>query len=699
MRGVIGVILCHVNSYIKKYLVMKKFNLLLALFTVVSLAMMQGCKEDDPKIAPTLTAPTTLTSVQVNGKTDVTFTFTATEGYASSAVIATGGTATVKTPPTGAATEGSVVVEYTADATAGAGTVTLTLTDAAGQTVTQNATLNKTISAPPAVALSAATGTGIPGGTVVVTATVTAANGVKTLAVTGATTTPASPITLSGASPAAQAVTITIPANAVVGSKITAVFVATDAQNLNSSAVSFEITVTDPTIVLSGNLTTQTLDATKKYLIRAQTFVGDGVTLTIPAGTVLFGEKSSKGTLIVTRGGKINANGTAAAPVVMTSNQAVSARDKGDWGGLVIMGKAYSNQPNPAVEGVSPVQNFGAADRANDADNSGVYNYLRVEYAGIELTPNNETNSVTLAGVGSATKVEYVQVSFGGDDGFEWFGGTVNAKYLISLASWDDDFDCDYGWSGNVQFALVVRNPSSADQSQSNAFENDNGPNDNDTGAGTYTTGTFSNVTVYGPIDRIGRSLSANNFHAMDLRRRNATSIFNSVLTGFPVGLRMNQNSVYGQYTSGTPNGVLANNVLVTNAASGSGSATATDFTPGSGVTFTAADLRAYWNLANTVSVFPPNDATQETFYTTLGLRIENYFGRYTAGASAYPSDPDFTVLAAGSIATGASFANAKFDEANRSTFFNETVTYKGAFGATDWTNGWSEFRPITKAY
>ena len=672
-------------------LLMRKINLLLAFCTMVSLAMMQGCKEDDPKIVPTLTAPTTVTSVQIGTKADVTFTFTAAEGYASATATGSGGTATVKTSPTVGATEGSVVVEFTADNTSGAGSVALTITDAAGQTATQNAVVNKTISAPPTVALSATTGSGVPGGSVAVTATITAENGVKNLTITGATTDPASPIALTGASPKTQVVNITIPAGAVVGSKITAVFVAQDQQNLNSSAVSFEVTVTDPTILLTGDLTSQTLDATKKYLIRGQTFVKDGITLVIPAGTVLYGEKATKGTLIVTRGGKLEANGTANAPVVMTSNQEVNARDKGDWGGLVIMGKAYSNQPNPAVEGISPVQNFGAADRANDTDNSGIYKYLRIEYAGIELTPNNETNSMTLAGVGSGTLVDYVQVSFGGDDGYEWFGGTVNAKHLISFGSWDDDFDCDYGWSGNVQFALVVRNHTAADQSQSNAFENDNGPNDNDTGANTYTTGTFSNVTVYGPMERTGRTISLNYFHSMDLRRRNATSIFNSVFTGFPIGLRMNQNSVYAQYTAGSPAGVLANNVLV--------SAAATPFAIGTGVTFTTGDLTTYWTNGGNTTAAIPAEATQQAFYDGLGLRLENFFARYTGGASAYPSDPDFTLSAAGTLGAGATFANAKFDETGRSTFFDETVTFKGAFGTTDWTNSWSEFRPLTKVY
>lgn len=541
----------------------------------------------------------------------------------------------------------------------------------------------------PTVTVDPATISALPGDDVTINVTVDAPNGGKTLVVFQGATQLES-VELAGAASSTQEITFSVPANAVIGSVITLTFQATDNANLPSSLASTEITVNDPIIVLSGDLTTQTLTADRKYLIRGQTFVRNGVTVTIPAGTVLMGEKSTKGTLVVDRGGKLICNGEANKPVVMTSNQAVGARDKGDWGGLVILGKAYTNQANPAIEGISPTVNFGAADRAADNDNSGVYKYLRVEYAGIELTPNNETNSITLGGVGSGTTFEYVQVSFGGDDGFEWFGGTVNGKYLISLSTWDDDFDVDYGYSGNVQYGLVVRNPFYADQSQSNAFETDNGPNDNDTGAGTYTTGTFSNITVYGPLDRVGRALSANNVHAMDMRRRTAVSIFNSVIGGFPNGLRFNQNSAYGQYTSATKNGFLANNVLI--------AGTTGRYVIGTGVSFTAADVQTYWEAANTAVSIPPNDDTQTGAYTTLGLRIDNFFARYSA--TTYPSNPDFTIASGtATIATGASFANAKFAEAGRTTFFDKTVAFRGAFGTSDWTDGWAEFRPIEKAY
>ncbi len=546
----------------------------------------------------------------------------------------------------------------------------------------------------PSVTVNPATVSALPGEVVTIAVSVNAPNGAKSLsALIGSTQVGSA--TFTGQTTATADITYTIPANAVIGSTITIIFQAIDNQDLPSGVVSTTITVNDPIIVLSGNLTSQTLDAAKRYLIRGQVFVKDGITITIPAGTVLFGEKATKGTLVVERGGKINANGTAAAPVVMTSNQQLNARDKGDWGGLVILGKAFSNQPNPAIEGISPAVNFGAADRANDADNSGIYKYLRVEYAGIELTPNNETNSITMGGVGSGTVMEYMQVSFGGDDGFEWFGGSVNGKYLISLSTWDDDFDCDFGWSGNVQFGLVVRNPFAADQSQSNAFEMDNGPNDNDTGAGTYTTGTFSNITVYGPIDRAGRSNSSNNVHAMDLRRRVAASVFNSVVGGFPQGVRMNQNSVYENYaTSGA--GVLSNNILIA-------LNTATRYVVGSGVTFTPANVQTYWEGAGArtnKALTLPIEADQVGFYEDLGLRIENFFARYQT--STYPSNPDFTIIpgdGTDNLSDGASFDNAKFNEAGRTDFFNKEVEYIGAFSTTDWTDGWAEFRPISKVY
>jgi hypothetical protein len=163
-----------------------------------------------------------------------------------------------------------------------------------------------------------------------------------------------------------------------------------------------------------------------------------------------------------------------------------------------MLGRANVNQNRPAIEGIDPVARFGTQNSTtNDTENSGTLQYVRIEFAGIELTPNNETNSLTMGGIGNGTTLSHVQVSYGGDDGFEWFGGTVNAKYLVSYAMWDDDFDVDFGYTGNVQFGTAIRNPSFADQSGSNGFEVDNDATG--TAAMPLTAAVFSNMTVLGP--------------------------------------------------------------------------------------------------------------------------------------------------------------------------------------------------------
>lgn len=433
-------------------------------------------------------------------------------------------------------------------------------------------------------------------------------------------------------------------------------------------------------VELTGDITTRTLTANQTYLIKGQVFVRNGQVLTIEPGTVLLGDKRTRGTLVVDVGGQIIANGTADRPIVMTSNQEAGIRDRGDWGGLVILGRANVNQPSPAIEGITPTIVFGTQNStAFDNESSGTYRYVRVEFAGIELSPNNETNSITMGGVGRGTIMENVMVSFGGDDGFEWFGGTVNGKNLISFALWDDDFDCDYGWNGNVQFGLVVRYPGFADQSQSNGIECDNGPNDND--VQPLTTATFSNLTLLGPIKTGSTVSNANYGHSFDLRRRVAASIFNSVVSGFPLGVRFNQPSVTSNYQAGT--GVLANNVLFA-------TSEANAYRNGTGVT--VADVKALWEAGNQTIIGAYADAA----HTAAGINPDWFFGARLADA--YPSAPNFTV-SSGTILTGASFTNAKFNEANRTTFFNKTVAYRGAFGATNWTAGWAEFNPVNADY
>ena len=178
--------------------------------------------------------------------------------------------------------------------------------------------------------------------------------------------------------------------------------------------------------VINSDVTT---NATWSGVIKLQNkvYVRNGATLTILPGTIVRGDYNTQGTLIVTKGSKLIADGNQLNPIVFTSNNPVGNRTEGDWGGVVILGNAINNQPGGVanIEGLPPSSNtqYGGT---NDNDNSGIIKYVRIEFAGIALEPNKEINGLTFGSVGNQTLVDYVQVSYGGDDSFEWFGGSVN---------------------------------------------------------------------------------------------------------------------------------------------------------------------------------------------------------------------------------------------------------------------------------
>ena len=260
--------------------------------------------------------------------------------------------------------------------------------------------------------------------------------------------------------------------------------------------------------------------------------------LTIEPGTVIFGDKPTKGTLVIQRGGKIIAEGTEAEPIVFTSAQAPGERTPGDWGGVVICGRATNNEgPAVQLEGGYGAWHGGS----NDADNSGIMTYCRVEWAGIPINPNEEVNTITMGSVGRGTKMEYLQASFGLDDQFEWFGGTVDGRYLIAYRGLDDDFDVDLGHSGNVQFGIGIRDSKDADQSGSNGFEVDN--NGSGELRAPYTSTVFSNITIIGPKKLRETSISAEFQHGAQLRRSSKLKIYNSIITGYPMGIFIDGNS------------------------------------------------------------------------------------------------------------------------------------------------------------
>jgi hypothetical protein len=312
----------------------------------------------------------------------------------------------------------------------------------------------------------------------------------------------------------------------------------------------------DATVTLSGTISANTtLDASKVYKLVGFVYVASGVTLTIPAGTVIRGDQVSKGTLVVTRGGKVMAEGTAAKPIVFTSNKAVGDRAPGDWGGVIILGKSLNNIPTGTglIEGglTEPFGNHGGTDAA---DNSGTLKYVRIEFPGIAFTLNNEINGLTLGSVGSGTTIDYVQVSFSGDDSFEWFGGTVNAKHLVSIANVDDVFDFDNGFSGKLQFLVGQRDPKLADQAgQSNGIESDNSEKVWD--SSPRTRPVISNMTIIGP----GTTADIKHENGNLWRRGSKMVLANSLFIGFRYGIDIRDKETGDALTDGTS--LIKNNI------------------------------------------------------------------------------------------------------------------------------------------
>lgn len=294
-----------------------------------------------------------------------------------------------------------------------------------------------------------------------------------------------------------------------------------------------------PTMTVSTNITSNTTWATGQVvLLSTQCFVKNNSVLTIQPGVIVLGDKSVTGAgLFITKGSQLMAIGNATAPIVFTSNQAPGARTKGDWGGVILMGKANNNNPNGInnIEGlaISSDTEYGGGTSPDDNDNSGTLKYVRIEFGGYVYQPNKEINALTFGAVGKGTTIDYVQASFSNDDSFEWFGGAVNCKHLVSYRCLDDDFDTDNGFSGKVQFGLAVRDPQIADVpavSTSEFFESDNDP------TGTLntpvTSAVFSNMTCIGPLrGSVTNTVDVGHRSRARIRRSSNQKIYNSILT------------------------------------------------------------------------------------------------------------------------------------------------------------------------
>lgn len=353
---------------------MKKFLSILAIAALTT--TFWACEDDATPDSPVVTAPA-IANVQAGQAVDVTFQVSVPGGYKASSATASGGTAAVKTEPAAGAKTGDVVVTYTANATAGAGSVTLSVTDNNNKTTSQTGTVNKTEEPVPDV------------------------------------------------------------------------------------------------VVVSGLIEENTnWTADNIYELAGRVIVTDGATLTIAAGTVIkgrTGEGINASALMIARGGKLNANGTAAAPIVMTSvlddimpgetEGSLGLTDRGKWGGLVILGKApisVSGALEAQIEGVPASEPLGlyGGDVAND--NSGTITYVSIRHGGEVLSGGNEINGLTLGGVGSGTTISNIEVFANVDDGVEFFGGSVNVTNILIAYQGDDGIDIDQAYSGTVDGFYVI---------------------------------------------------------------------------------------------------------------------------------------------------------------------------------------------------------------------------------------------------
>ena len=217
----------------------------------------------------------------------------------------------------------------------------------------------------------------------------------------------------------------------------------------------------ETTKILQGKISTNyTLSSSETYLLLGKVYVTSGATLTIEAGTVIRGDSDSGGLLVIAKGAKIIAEGIQSNPIVFTSNQPLAERKAGDWGGIIIMGDAPINSIGGTANLKADIDLEYRSYGGNAIDNSaGSLKYVRIEFAGKPVSGYKEFNSLTLAGVGSKTKMEYVDISMANGGSFKFFGGSITTNNLVSYRCKEDDFSFTQGVQCTISNCLAMRNP------------------------------------------------------------------------------------------------------------------------------------------------------------------------------------------------------------------------------------------------
>jgi hypothetical protein len=424
------------------------------------------------------------------------------------------------------------------------------------------------------------------------------------------------------------------------------------------------------TVVVTANVTANTTwTRTNTYLLDTKIYVTNGATLTIEPGTVIKGRPKANPVdataLVIARGAKVNAQGTATNPIIFTAesdllNGNLTQSERGLWGGVVILGRARLNTASGQgnVEGIPTTEPLGTYGGTDDDDNSGVFRYVQIRHSGAIVAANVELNGLTMGGVGRGTTIEYVDVYAGNDDGFEWFGGTVNSKYLISSYNDDDNFDWDEGFRGKGQFWFAV----GASDKGNQAMETDGGTSPEDgqpyampelynltlIGSGATSTNTQSNGLIF--RDNTGGkiyNMILHDYRNYAVRIETESAQAQDSAKRLAAGDLAIGNSIFGTFGAGTGNTQM---FTAPNASSG-GAAPATNYT-----------------VAHLTAAAQANRINTDPLLTGIS-RTRN------KGLDPRP--------AAGSPA----LSGARTPPADG--FFNVT-NYIGAFSSANWAKGWS---------
>lgn len=423
-------------------------------------------------------------------------------------------------------------------------------------------------------------------------------------------------------------------------------------------------------VVVTSNITANaTWTKSNVYILDTKIYVTSGATLTIEAGTVVKGRAKANPVdataLVIARGGKINAQGTASSPIIFTAESDLltgnlTQSDRGLWGGVVILGRARINTTSGQgnVEGIPTTEPLGTYGGTDDDDNSGILRYAQIKHSGAIVAANVELNGLTMGAVGRGTTIEYIDIYAGNDDGYEWFGGTVNTKYLISSFNDDDNFDWDESFRGKGQFWFAI----GASDKGNQAMEMDGGTTPED---GTpYAIPELYNLTLIGS----GSSSSNTNSNGLIFRDNTGGKVYNTIIHDYRnYAVRIETESAQSQDSAKR---LAAGDLAIANSIFGT-------FGAGTG---------------NTQLFLAPN-ATSGGAAPSTNYTVEHITG--TAQSNRINTDPMLTGISRSRNkaldprpATGSpALSGAKTPPSDG--FFAQT-DYVGAFNTSNWAKGWS---------